>query len=145
MLLRNCAGGIVFYGDSVFLLKNDKDEWVLPKGVIRAGSLSPDVALKRVWVEGGVKAEIISAAGETSYEFYSTSRKKPVCNQITWYVMQAKNPDYKVDTALGFQKGGYFPIEEAINRITYSQDKSLVKSAYRRYCKMLQMDQVKQA
>lgn len=145
MLFRNCAGGVVFYEDSVFLLKNEKDEWVLPKGVIRPGALSPDVALKRVWEEAGIKADIISAAGETSYEFYSTSRKIPVCNQINWYVMQAHTPDYQVNASLGFQKGGYFPIEEAINRITYSQDKSLVKSAYRRYCKMTQLDQVRQA
>ena len=34
-VIRNCAGGIVFCGDELFLLKSDKGEWVLPKGVIR--------------------------------------------------------------------------------------------------------------
>lgn len=145
MLFRNCAGGVVFHEDCVFLLKNEKDEWVLPKGVIRNNTLSRDVALKRVWAEAGIKADIVSTAGETSYEFYSVSRKVPVCNQIHWYIMQAQTSDYQVDTSLGFQKGGYFPIEEAINRITYSQDKSLVKSAYRRYREVCQLDLVKQA
>ena len=37
MLRRNCAGGVVFFDDKVFILKNDKGEWVLPKGVIRKG------------------------------------------------------------------------------------------------------------
>ena len=32
--IRNCAGGVVFAGDDVFLLKNDKSEWIMPKGVI---------------------------------------------------------------------------------------------------------------
>ena len=32
--IRNCAGGVVFAGDDVFLLKNDKGEWIMPKGVI---------------------------------------------------------------------------------------------------------------
>ena len=35
MLFRNCAGGIVFSGEKVLLIKNDKDEWVMPKGVVR--------------------------------------------------------------------------------------------------------------
>lgn len=137
MLFRNCAGGVVFHGDSVFLLKNEKDEWVLPKGIIRDGALSRDVAQKRVLLETGIKAEIISTAGETSYEFYSISRKKPVCNQIVWYIMRAETPDFKVDTSLGFQKGRYFHIDEAINRITYSQDKALLNSSYRRYCQLI--------
>ena len=40
MLYRNCAGGVVFFKDQVLLLKNDKGEWVLPKGyVVKAARL----------------------------------------------------------------------------------------------------------
>ncbi|MCX8042451.1 MAG: NUDIX domain-containing protein, partial [Thermodesulfobacteriaceae bacterium] len=46
--VRNCAGGVVFCGEKVFLLKNEKGEWVLPKGVIRNGDYSNEVALRRV-------------------------------------------------------------------------------------------------
>jgi len=69
--MRNCAGGVVFNGDQVFILKNDKGEWVLPKGVIRNGNLATEVALRRVKEEAGIDAEIISTAGETCYEFFS--------------------------------------------------------------------------
>ena len=48
MIVRNCAGGVVFCGGKVFLLKNDKDEWVLPKGVIRDRRSPREVALERV-------------------------------------------------------------------------------------------------
>ncbi len=47
MLMRCCAGGVVFKGDSVFLLKNEKDEWVLPKGVKRGNKTDADVALEK--------------------------------------------------------------------------------------------------
>ena len=57
MLVRQCAGGVVFLGDKVFLLKNDKGEWVLPKGVIRNGKTASEVALSRVRYEGGVSVE----------------------------------------------------------------------------------------
>ncbi|MGI6113642.1 MAG: NUDIX hydrolase [Mahellales bacterium] len=133
MLRRICAGGVVFKDDQVFLLKNEKGEWVLPKGVIRNGDLSREVALRRVKEEAGIDAEIISAVGETSYEFFSVTRHKPVCNEITWYLMAALNPSYKINKSEGFLDGGFFPIDDAINRITYSQDKALVSLSYKKY------------
>jgi 8-oxo-dGTP pyrophosphatase MutT (NUDIX family) len=140
VLFRNCAGGIVFHNDKVFLLKNEKGEWVLPKGKIRDGSLAVETALKRVKEETGIDAEIISTAGETSYEFFSISRQKPVCNEITWYIMESKSGEYKICEE-DFIDGGYFDIDEALERVTYSQDKSLVSLAYRKY-KILKKEQV---
>lgn len=63
MIVRNCSGGVVFHEEKVFLLKNEKGEWVLPKGKIRNDSLPTETALKRVKYEGGVNARIISTAG----------------------------------------------------------------------------------
>jgi hypothetical protein len=133
MLTRACAGGVVFIDTRVFILKNDKDEWVLPKGVIRDNQLALDVALQRVKHEGNIDATIISPAGETSYEFYSYSRKMPVCNRIDWFIMEATTDSFAVNKEEGFKEGGFYPIDEALEKITYSQDKSLVRLAYRKY------------
>ncbi len=133
MIVRNCAGGVIFDGDKVFILKNDKDQWVLPKGKIRNGSLPTDTAISRVKYETGVNANIVSTAGETSYEFFSLSRKQEVYNKITWYVMEAVTPDYNINKNEGFKDGGFYPIDEAIDMITHSQDKSLVSLSYKRY------------
>ena len=97
MLMRNCAGGIVFCGEKVFLLQNEKDEWILPKGVVRSKEGSDEVALRRVNEEGGKDAKILSTAGRTSYEFYSYTRQRPVCNKITWYIMSADNENTIVE------------------------------------------------
>jgi len=132
ILIRNCAGGVVFYGDKVLLLKNEKAEWVLPKGVIRPGAVAQDTALHRVQFEAGVDAEIIDTAGQTSYEFFSVSRQRPVCNRITWYVMKAEADEATVNAEEGFSAGGFFQLEQALEMITYSQDKSLVALAYRK-------------
>jgi predicted NUDIX family NTP pyrophosphohydrolase len=133
MLVRQCAGGVVFYGESVFLLENEKGEWVLPKGVIRNGKIANEVAVTRVRYEGGVDGRIISSAGETSYEFFSFSRKRPVCNRINWFVMEASKPEFSINRMEGFKNGGFFPIEEALKKISYSQDQALVRYAYRKY------------
>jgi predicted NUDIX family NTP pyrophosphohydrolase len=137
MLVRQCAGGVVFYGESVFLLQNEKGEWVLPKGVIRNGKIANEVAVTRVRYEGGVNGRIISSAGETSYEFFSYSRKRPVCNRINWFVMEAVEPEFSINRMEGFKDGGFFPIEEALEKITYSQDQALVRYSYRKYCEYL--------
>lgn len=133
MLTRNCAGGVVFNGDKVLILKNDKKEWVLPKGKIRGERLPSETAVNRVEFETGVDASIVSAAGETAYEFYSLSREKAVCNRITWYIMESKDDTFNINLEEGFLEGGFYPVDEAIEMITYSQDKSLAAVSYKRY------------
>ncbi|WP_129598815.1 NUDIX hydrolase [Anaerophilus nitritogenes] len=133
MLFRNCAGGVVFFEEKVLLLKNEKDEWVLPKGVIRNGNLSRDVAINRVMEEAGVDATIISTVGETCYEFFSLTRQKPVCNQIIWYLMRAVDTNCRLNKELEFKEVGFFNIDEALEKITYPQDHSLVYLAYEQY------------
>jgi 8-oxo-dGTP pyrophosphatase MutT (NUDIX family) len=133
MLVRNCSGGIVFSGDKVLLLQNDKHEWVFPKGVIRTDDFAEEVAVKRVQVEAGVTARILSSAGRTNYEFYSISRQRPVCNKIIWYIMAAEQAAATPNEALDFRDGGFFPIEEALEKVTYSQDKSLLMLSYQKY------------
>lgn len=133
MLFRECAGGIVFNEDKVFLIRNEKGEWVFPKGVIKQGKTSASVALDRVKVETGIDAEILSAVGETNYEFYSITRNAPVCNRIVWFLMKAIDDNFKVnDEDEKIAEGGYYNIIEAFDKVTYSQDKSLLNIAYRK-------------
>ncbi len=136
MLIRNCAGGVVFKDEEVFILKNDKEEWVFPKGKIRGDELSTETALKRVSYEGGVDAEIVSVAGDTAYEFYSVTREQPVCNKIIWYIMEAKTKAFSINKDEGFIDGGFFPIDKAMEMITYSQDKSLLTLSNKTYEKL---------
>ena len=133
MLVRNCSGGVVFSGDNVLLLMNDKHEWVFPKGVIRSGEFPDEVAVRRVQFEAGVKARIISSAGRTNYEFYSISRQRPVCNKIIWYIMTTEQNKAEANEALGFKDVGFFPVEKAMDMVTYSQDKSLLMLSYQKF------------
>ncbi len=133
MLIRNCAGGVVFFDDKVFLIKNEKDEWTLPKGVIKGNDLSSEVAVKRVKEETGLDVDIISNAGRTSYEFFSITRQRPVCNKITWYIMRANSNDFVLESTPKITDGGFYELEEALKKITYSQDKSIVSLSYNKY------------
>lgn len=134
MIIRNCAGGVVFRDNKVFILKNDKNEWVLPKGKIRGEQLPPETAIGRVEYEAGInEPKIVSSAGETAYEFYSITRKEAVCNKIIWYIMESNDEKHNINFQEGFKEGGFYPVDEAMDLITYSQDKSLVSLSYKRY------------
>ena len=134
MHLRDCAGGVVFHNDSVFLIQNEKKEWIMPKGLINNGENPQDAAIRRVLEEAGIKAEIIEQAGRTYYEFYSITRQMPVCNRIAWYVMKSDSDDFNVQESEKLTEAGYFPILNALEMVTYSQDKSLLIHSYKKYC-----------
>lgn len=140
MLVRNCSGGVVFSGEEVLLLMNEKHEWVFPKGVIRSGEFPDEVAVGRVEFEAGVKAKIVSSAGRTNYEFYSISRQRPVCNKIIWYIMATEQKDSQPNETLGFQKSGFFPFDKALELVTYSQDKSLLQISYQKYKELVALN-----
>lgn len=133
MIVRNCAGGIVFHGDTVFLLQNDKRDWAFPKGVIRDNRKLTDVAVERLMVEAGIQAKVLAPCGKTHYEFYSVTRQKPVHNNVSWFVMEAMSTDITLDESEGFIDGRFFSMEEALDTITYSQDRSLLLMAYQKY------------
>ncbi len=132
MLLRNCAGGLVFREGKVFLLKNEKDEWVFPKGVIRQGDLSHETALRRVKEETSISAEIISTAGHTSYEFFSVTRHKPICNRITWYTMSAQDDIFQINEPEKCKEAGYYDINTAMQMLAHNQDRALLNLTYKK-------------
>ena len=135
MIVRNCSGGIVFVEDKVLLVCNDKHEWSFPKGTYKAAgdqSLS-DFARHRVKIETDVDAKVIAPCGKTNYEFYSVSRRKPVHNNISWFVMETKSDYCKADPESGTVNCRFVEITKALDEITYSQDKSLLMMAYQKY------------
>ena len=131
--IRSCAGGVVFYGDEVFLLMSDRGEWVMPKGVIRSENRSNDVALWRVEDEAGIHAEIIGIAGNTRYDFFSESRGREISNRIQWFAMRALDPAFHISYEQGFLNGNYYPVEKARELLTYEGDKEILDNAYEIY------------
>lgn len=133
MIIRDCTGGIVFHNDEVLMLENDKHEWIFPKGVVRPGQKHTEVAVDRIRIETGIEARILAPCGKTSYEFYSVTRRKPVHNNVSWFVMAALSSEIHVDESEGFLDARFVKIEQALDMVTYSQDKSLLMVAYQRY------------
>lgn len=131
MIVRHCAGGVVFYANKVLILKNDRNEWTLPKGKIYEDGLPIDSAVKRVTEETGAVAKVLDVAGDTMYEFYSRSRQQEVCNAVVWYIMESNKSKYILKDE--FKEGGFFKVKEAVEMLTHSKEKSLVELSYKKY------------
>ena len=135
MIVRNCSGGIVFTGDKVLIVCNDKQEWGFPKGAVKTDSnLSlSEFAKGRVKTETDVDARVIAPCGKTNYEYYSISRRKPVHNKISWFVMDTASENCRAFPESGTVDCKFVEVALALNEITYSQDKSLLMMAYQKY------------
>jgi len=135
MLVRSYVGGVVFSGDKVLLLRNEKDEWVLPRTVMQDGEIPNEVAVKKIGEGSGIAAEIVCTAGQTNYEFSSVTRQKPFCNKTTWYIMKSLNENLnevrKKDNKP--ERICFFKVDKAMDIISSNQDKSLVNLSFKKY------------
>ncbi|CEI73955.1 MULTISPECIES: NUDIX domain-containing protein [Romboutsia] len=131
MIVRHCAGGVVFYANKVLLIKNDRGEWTLPKGKIFNGELKTESAILSVKQETGVEGKVLGVAGDSMYEFFSRSRQQQVCNSVTWYIMETSDTSCVLNKEL--LDGGFFKVKDAIEQLTHKKEKSLVEISYKKY------------
>ena len=132
MILRRCAGGIVFYANKVLIVKNDKGEWTIPKGKISENDISSEIAPSKVKEEISVDAKVLDMAGDTMYEFYSRSRQQKVCNAVIWYIMESDSTEYSI-TDESIEEAGFYKVKDALEMLTHNREKSLVDISYRKF------------
>lgn len=135
MLQQRFVGGVLFDGDRVLLLHNDKREWVLPKGQLGRDSDSEVVLCDLLRHRLSLDARIVSAEiGETSYERYSVARKRPVQVNIVWSLLALQNPESVENLCLlegnGYDQALFFSVDEALQQLTYPAERNLLLRAY---------------
>lgn len=143
MFVRKCVGAMVFYKDSVLLVQNEKHEWGFPVFVIQG--IEEENAREEVLLSGldkqfAIKPKLLQYLGNTSYEFYSITRRRPVCNEVRWYLLDFNSnikPIVDILEKDKFTEAGFFQMEEALDMITYSQDKSKLTEAYQTLIKTI--------
>lgn len=133
MLVRNCAGGVVFNGDKILLVKGANGEWLLPKGVVRSGDMSNEVVLRKICNEVGIASEIVFTSGQTNYEISSVSRVKPICNRITWYILKSNNVELNNSSVSEDANNRFFDLEEAMNLVSSSQDRAILSLSFKQF------------
>lgn len=128
------AGGIVFNDKGQVLLTqhSQNKHWSFPKGLIDSGQTTEEAALREVREEGGVEAKILDKVGYSKY-VYSLKNER-IFKIVTYFLMKyisgdPKYHDWEVEEA------GWYEPEDAFKRLTFSQDKELLKKALEMYGK----------
>lgn len=127
MLYRNYIGGVVFYLDKIFMIQNEKFEWILPRVRIDEFGRSKEVYLDLFWQYFKMDISLGNQLGESIYEFYSVSREKPMCNTVIWYDASVAEESFTLTKMKGRENAGFYTLDEAMSKLTYSQEKDILQ------------------
>lgn len=127
--------GIVFYNNpnndvmNVLLLQNDDGEWVLPKGHVEEGENEIQTAIREVEEETKVVLSNEEHCGfVTEFSFYFDGEKALKVIRVHCFV--TKKPQSVVpNISEGFTDGGWFPIQEAINKLSHNDARNALEMA----------------
>lgn len=118
------AGGVVFNATgAVLLLRHANGSWVFPKGHIEAGESALEAALREVEEEAGVVAHCddASASWTTTYRNPRGERRR-----ITWFRLRADAREPLLREEL-FPGGAFVEPDEALTRLTFTEDRLLLR------------------
>ena len=100
--------------------------WGFPKGLIDPGQTSKEAALREVKEEGGVEAEIVEKVGDSKYVY--TFEGEKIFKVVTIYLMRYLSGD-PADHDWEMMDAGWFSPEEALKKLSFPNDKVLLKKA----------------
>ncbi|MEK7617370.1 MAG: NUDIX domain-containing protein [Patescibacteria group bacterium] len=124
------AGGIVFNSKGQVLLTehSQNKHWSFPKGLLsdHPEQTMEESALREVKEEGGIEAEIVGKVGYNKYVYTLNGEK--IFKVVTYFLMKYLSGDIK-DHDWEVSDIGWFEVDDALKKLTFSQDKKLLKQA----------------
>lgn len=118
------AGGVVLDTEGrVLLVRYRSGAWAFPKGHVEPGEKYEQTAVREVREETGVTATILGPLPETRY-----TNDRGEARVIHWFVMRA-SPETPTTLEATFTGGGFFAPEEAQTRLSYPEDRKLLRAA----------------
>lgn len=124
------AGGIALKGNKVLLIcvqAGDGLYWEFPKGHIESGQTTKEAAIREVLEEGGVVAEIIDRIDVSKY-IYTRRTGERIFKIVTFFLMNYVSGDTK-DHDQEVMDAVWFPPEEALEKLSFRNDKKLLGKA----------------
>ncbi|MCX8030108.1 MAG: NUDIX hydrolase [Thermodesulfovibrionales bacterium] len=136
------SGGVIYRSKdkiieiALIAIKNKKI-WTIPKGLIDKGETAEETAIREIAEETGLKGEVIKFIGEKSYWFYIKEGNVKCKKTVSYYLLKYIYGELKKQTE-EVDEAKWFPLEEAINLVTYRTDQEILMKA-----KELLLDELK--
>jgi 8-oxo-dGTP pyrophosphatase MutT (NUDIX family) len=109
--------------------RGGKLEWCIPKGHLEKNETSEQAALREVFEETGLEAQIIETLGEVNYQFIQDGAK--ISKTVHVYLMQQtggklsfENDPHKEASELEWVK-----VSELLDRLSHGNEKRIAKLA----------------
>lgn len=125
------AGGVVFLGKKVLLLRKINGDWVLPKGKIELGETPNVTAVREVFEETGIHAEVVEFLGETAYQFKNMwSNHEMIDKNVHWFVMTARSTKLKPLKEEGFVDAKFVEFADIREYLRYDDELHIVSKGF---------------
>nr|WP_330390716.1 NUDIX hydrolase [Caminicella sporogenes] len=124
------AGGVVYFGNAILLLRKFNGDWVLPKGKIEEDEDIVEASVREVFEEGGVKADVIKYLGKINYSFKNGWNSDEIVNKtVHWYLMKARSMDCIPQKEEGFIDAKFIHINRVKDLAKYEDEKNIINKA----------------
>ncbi|WP_223378575.1 NUDIX hydrolase [Schnuerera sp. xch1] len=123
------AGGVVIFGNAILLLKKFNGDWVLPKGRIEKDEDIRDTAIREVFEESGVKAEIIRYIGMVHFTYKNIKGNETVYKTVHWYLMETNSMESVPQKREGFVEARFVHKDKVIKLVKYRDERKIIKKA----------------
>ena len=124
MKKEKSCGIIVFHNDKVLMVKQLLGHWGFPKGHIEKDETEYETALREVKEETNIDARIIDGFRKV----ISYSPKEGVIKYVTFFIGEPLNYD-TISQENEIEQTLFVPIGEAINLVTYEEEKEALNEA----------------
>ncbi|MGO1370281.1 MAG: NUDIX hydrolase [Senegalia sp. (in: firmicutes)] len=125
------SGGVVVFNNAILLLKKYNGDWVLPKGRVEKNESLEQAALREVYEEGSVHAEIIQYIGEINYSFRNNRNLKNelVKKTVHWYLMKTNSMDCYPQKKEGFIEARFVHLDRVASLARYDDEQYIIEKA----------------
>ena len=129
MIEEVSAGGVVVFKNTILLLKKFNGDWVLPKGRTEKNEDIRETALREVFEEAGVKAEIKKYIGMVHYTYKNMKGDETIYKTVHWYLMEANNMTAFPQKREGFIEATFVHIDKVQELIKYEDERKIIDKA----------------
>lgn len=131
MIEEVSAGGVVFFKNTILLLKKFNGDWVLPKGRQEKNENIKNTALREVYEEAGIKANVKEYIGVAHYTYENIKVSGIVYKTVHWYLMESATMNAFPRKEEGFIEASFIHIDKVLELMTYKAEKNIVKKVLR--------------
>lgn len=129
MIEEVSAGGVVVFKNTILLLRKFNGDWVLPKGRTEKNEDIRETALREVYEESGVKANIKQYIGMVHYTYKNLKGDGIIYKTVHWYLMETDTMLAFPQKKEGFIEASFVHIDRVRELIRYEDEKKILDKA----------------